>query len=129
MKHMIPSFLGSLSSLAALRRIVLAALFITAFGLSGGLSGEAVAAQLDDLRAQGLVGERVDGYAEARSGASGEVKNLVKQINAKRKKIYEKRAGEQGVSADQVGRVYAQEILADLPVGSWIKTDKGWRQK
>lgn len=127
MKHMCLKSLGSLA--ATLRASVLAALLVAALGLFGGLSGEAVAAQLDDLRAQGLVGERVDGYAEARSGASGEVKKLVKQINAKRKKIYEKRAGEQGVSADQVGRVYAQEILADLPKGSWIKTDKGWRQK
>ena len=101
-----------------------AALLFAAIGLQ-----PAAAGPLDDLRAQGLVGERSDGYAEARSGASAKVKALVSRVNAKRKVLYEKRAKEQGVKADQVGRVYAQEIVEDLPAGSWVKTNSGWRQK
>lgn len=97
--------------------------------LAASQPGESWAGQLDDLRAQGLVGERFDGYAEARSGASNEVKKLVSEVNAKRKQIYAKRAQEQGVKPDQVARVYAQEIIRDLPAGAWVKTPDGWQKK
>ncbi len=89
----------------------------------------AAADQLDDLRAQGQVGERFDGYAEARGGASKAARALVDKVNAQRREIYEKRAKQQGVSADQVGRVYAAEIIKKLPGGAWIRTEDGWQQK
>lgn len=89
----------------------------------------AVADQLDDFRAQGQIGERSDGYAEARSGASAAAQSLVKKVNAQRKAIYEKQAKQQNVPVEQVGRVYAQEIVEKLPAGSWVKTGSGWRQK
>lgn len=89
----------------------------------------AAADQLDDFRAQGQIGERSDGYAEARSGASAAAQSLVKKVNAQRKAIYEKQAKQQNVPVEQVGKVYAQEIVAKLPAGSWVKTSSGWRQK
>ncbi len=88
----------------------------------------AAADQLDELRAQGQIGERFDGFAEARDDASDAARALVKKVNAQRREIYEKQAKKQNISIDQVGRVYAERILKKLPKGAWIRTEDGWRQ-
>ena len=89
----------------------------------------AAADPLDDLRAQGQIGERFDGFAEARSGASPAARDLVEKVNAQRRQIYETQAKKQNVGIDQVGRVYAERIIQKLPSGAWIRTEAGWRQK
>ena len=89
-----------------------------------------LASPLEDYRAQGVIGERFDGFAEARPGASRAARDFVADINGKRRKVYAERAKEQGVGADQVGRVYARGIIEKLPAGTWIKLESGeWRQK
>ncbi len=86
-----------------------------------------VAAQsLDSLRASGAIGERFDGYAEARDSSTSA---MVRDINAKRQAIYKKRAAEQGIAPGQVGRVYAKEIMADAPSGTFfLREDGSWVQ-
>ncbi len=92
-----------------------------------GLSAPANAQSLNSLKASGKVGEAYDGYARARDGS---VQGTVNTVNAKRRAIYNKRAGEQGISAEQVGRVYAAQIIAKAPGGTWILMENGsWRQK
>ncbi len=88
-----------------------------------GLSAAAVRAQsLDDLRASGAVGERYDGYAQALQSSAG---GTVKQVNAKRQKIYAERAASEGVSVDQIGRIYAQQIFAKAPPGTKFLQESG----
>jgi hypothetical protein len=54
----------------------------------------------------------------------------VKEVNDKRRSVYEKRAAEQGVSAEAVGAVYAKEIVDQVPAGTWVLTADGeWRRK
>ncbi len=89
----------------------------------------AVADQLDELRTQGQIGERFDGYAEARGGASDAARALVKKVNAQRREIYQKQAKKQNISVDQVGRVYAERIIEKLPKGAWVRTEEGWQQR
>ncbi len=86
----------------------------------------ALAQSLDQLRASGVVGERFDGYAEARGGASGQVRALVNRVNAKRRRLYQQRAAGQRVSAGQVGRVFAQQIMQRAPRGTPFLT-ASWR--
>ncbi len=89
----------------------------------------ASAQSLDQLRKSGAVGERFDGFAVARQGG-GSARTIVDQINAKRRQIYAKRASQQGVSVDQVGRVYAKSIMAKAPRGTWFLDQSGrWFQK
>src|SRR5690606_19639886 len=84
------------------------------------LLAQPVAAQsLDELRAAGKIGERYDGYAVARDAAFAD---MVKDINAKRRAIYEAQAKKQGVAVDQVGLVYAGELIEKVPAGTWILT-------
>ena len=93
----------------------------------GPLSGPAFGQSLDELRASGKVGERYDGYAVARDPSAAD---LVKEVNDKRRKIYEERAKKQGVSAEAVGQVYAKEIVDQVPAGTWVLTADGeWRRK
>jgi uncharacterized protein YdbL (DUF1318 family) len=96
------------------------------------LAGAAVQApasaqSLDALRASGAVGERFDGYLQARNSSA---QAFVNQVNAKRRQIYQQRAKAQNVPANQVGMVYAQQILKDAPKGTWFLQPNGkWVQK
>jgi uncharacterized protein YdbL (DUF1318 family) len=109
------------------RRFVL----VTALALMiGALTGmPAVAQSLQDLRASGAVGEVFDGYARVRSG-DAVAQSLVDATNAQRRAIYQARAQEQGISVDQVGRVYAKVIFDKAPAGDWFLLESGkWVQK
>ena len=95
------------------------------------VTATASAQSLDDLRAQGVVGERFDGVAEVRSsGASAEIRQFVSDVNAQRLTIYADRAKQQGVPVGQVARIYAKQIYDKLPSGAWFLDEGGsWRQK
>ena len=90
----------------------------------------AMAQSLDELRASGAIGERFDGFVEVRdSGAAGASK-VAKDVNAKRRTLYEERAAAQGVKPEDVGRVYASQIMKKAPGGTWFLEESGsWRQK
>ena len=96
-----------------------------------GLAQPALADPLDAPRAQGLVGERFDGFAVVRDpNAGSDVKALVKSINAKRKAFYDQTAQQQNTSSVAVGKIYANKIFEKAPRGYWFLTDTGaWRQK
>jgi uncharacterized protein YdbL (DUF1318 family) len=86
------------------------------------------AQSLEALRLSGALGERYDGLAVVRQ-PSADADRLAAEINAQRQSIYKQRAAEQGVSADQVGRVYARQIFDQAPKGTWFLTEQGWVQK
>ena len=93
-----------------------------------GLSGPPTLAQsLDQLRSSGAMGERFDGYAQAlQSSAAG----IVDQVNTKRGQIYADRAASEGVSSDQIGRVYAKQIFSKAPPGTKFLQENGaWTTK
>lgn len=87
----------------------------------------AFADQLDDMRKSGAVGERYDGFLEARDASA---RSYVQQVNAQRRKIYEDRAAQQGVGVEQVGKLYAQQISKKAPGGTYFLLENGsWVQK
>lgn len=87
----------------------------------------ASAQSIDELRKSGAVGERHDGYVVPRDASA---KEAAERINAQRREIYQARAKEQGVSAEAVGKVYAQQIIEQAPKGTWfLGPDGKWRQK
>ena len=108
-----------LSIMVALPVAAAAALFPVAAG----------AQSLNELRASGAVGEGYDGLARVRK-AGGGAQSVVDAVNAKRRAIYAERAKEQGTTADQVGRVYARQILTKAPAGTWfLKESEEWVRK
>jgi uncharacterized protein YdbL (DUF1318 family) len=107
------------------RRFLLALLAATPLVLA--MPGSGQAASLGELLAQGKVGERYDGYVQARDGSA---QGTVDQVNAKRRQLYEKRAGETGQTAEVVGKVYAAEIYKKADPGTWFLLEDGrWIQK
>lgn len=84
---------------------------------------------LDAPRNAGTVGERYDGYAEVRDGASGDVPGLVQSINDKRRAFYQQKAAEEGVDISAVQEIYAKAIYDKAPSGWWFLTKSGWKQK
>jgi uncharacterized protein YdbL (DUF1318 family) len=86
---------------------------------------------LDAPRAAGVVGERYDGYAVVRDpSAPADIRTLVETTNAQRRQVYADKAKAEGVPIEEVGKVYAREILAQAPAGTWFQgPDGGWSQK
>jgi uncharacterized protein YdbL (DUF1318 family) len=90
----------------------------------------AAALDLDTARAQGLVGEQTDGYVGAVKGQGGdEVRQLVAEVNAKRRAAYEQIAREQGTPVAAVASLAGQKLIAKMPAGSWIGDGGRWYQK
>ena len=110
-----------------LRRTFL--MLAAALALTVAMGGSpAMAQSLDALRSSGAVGERFDGLVVARDGGAATAK-FVEGVNAQRLNIYRERAAAQGVSLEQVGRVYAQHIRKSAPRGTWFLQDNGnWTQ-
>lgn len=110
--------------LSFLGRLTVAGLVGLAF--AGALP--AWAQSLESLRASGALGERYDGLVAVRQ-ANADANRIAGEVNAQRQTIYKQRAAEQGVAWEQVGRVYAQQIFAQSPKGTWFLTEQGWTQK
>jgi len=81
---------------------------------------------LEQLRASGMIGENASGFVVARDPS---IQGEVEAINAKRKAIYQEKATAQGVSPEQVGKVYASEIFKKVPTGTWIQLNGQWVKK
>jgi len=86
---------------------------------------------LDAPRSAGTVGERYDGYAVVRDpGQAASLAPVVDQVNAERRKLYAQRAAADGVPVDQIGRIYAGEIVKSAPAGTWFLQESGqWVKK
>lgn len=90
-------------------------------------SGSVWAATLQENRVSGALGETASGYVVARKPSA---KADADTTNAKRKTVYAGKANAQGVSINQVGKVYAQQIIKKVPAGTWIQNSSGkWYQK
>ncbi len=100
-------------------------------GIALASAGPAAALDLDSARAQGLIGEQSDGYVGAVSSSpSAEVRNLVSDVNAKRRAAYEDIARKNGTAVAAVAALAGQRLLERAPAGTWIGDGSGhWYQK
>ncbi len=93
------------------------------------VSSPAVAQSFNELRLSGVVGEGYDGFVHIRTPGKS-AQDVVNSVNAQRSQIYAKRAKEQGISANQVGSVYAKELFAKASKGIWFLNESGnWLKK
>jgi uncharacterized protein len=93
--------------------------------------GPAQAGPLEDAKAEGLVGERIDGYVGVvDSGAPGSVKSLVDQINAEREAKYAEIAKKQGAPVAAVAQIAGTKLIERAPKGEYVMGANGrWQQK
>ena len=96
---------------------VLAALF---------LSSMAFAITLDEAKAQGLVGEKVDGYiAAVIANPSAEVQALVETTNDGRRKAYADVAQRTNATVEAVGIVSAEKLREKAARGEYVQSTSG----
>lgn len=94
------------------------------------LAGPAFAISLDDARAKGLVGERLDGYVGAVSGADADVQALINEVNAGRKAEYTKIAAKNGQNLSVVEKLSAGKLIERAKPGEYFMNAGGsWQKK
>ncbi|WP_020409084.1 YdbL family protein [Hahella ganghwensis] len=87
-------------------------------------AGGALALELDEAKAKGLVGEQADGYVGAVK-PSPEVNALVADINGKRAKAYARIGQKNGVAVDKVGELAAKKLINKAGPNEYVKTPSG----
>jgi uncharacterized protein YdbL (DUF1318 family) len=93
------------------------------------LAAPAYALDLQQARASGLVGEKLDGYVAARSDAP-DVRALAAEINAKRKQEYARISQENKQSVDVVAKLAAEQIINGLKPGVYYQAPDGsWKKR
>jgi uncharacterized protein YdbL (DUF1318 family) len=93
--------------------------------------GPALAGPLDDAKAAGLVGERIDGYlGVVDSGAPADIKRLVEQVNAERQAKYAEIAKKQGAPVQAVAQIAGEKLIGRAGGGEYVMgADGQWRRK
>jgi hypothetical protein len=111
------------------RRLVLGGLLGAALAGPALLATDAFALDLDQAKAQGLIGERQDGYVGQVSGG-GDVAALVNQVNIERRAAYESVATQNGIPISQVERLAAGKLIERAPAGTFVMDASGrWFRK
>jgi uncharacterized protein len=89
------------------------------------------AGALEDAKAAGLVGERIDGYlGVVDSGAPASVKSLVDQINAERQVKYADIAQKQGAPVAAVAQIAGKKLIERAGAGEYVMgADGQWQRK
>lgn len=86
---------------------------------------------LDPYKAQGLVGERPDGFAGlVSSSAPADVAAKVRQVNDARRAEYARIAQQQGTTVDAVQAVFGKKLIARTAAGQYYMNPSGqWVKK
>lgn len=115
--------------MASLRSILLAfALALTA--IVSAPPASAGDPQIDAAKAQGVVGERIDGYLGVVGSADASLRRKINEINAKRRAVYSDLAAQTGTTVEQVARVTGEKQIANASRGEFVMDASGrWIQK
>jgi len=91
----------------------------------------AAAQSLDQAKAAGQVGERIDGYVGVvDANAGGDIRALVDEVNAERQAKYAEIAAERGISVQAVAQIAGQKLIERAASGQYVLgADGQWRQK
>lgn len=108
-------------------RILLQGICLSLALLSG---AAALGADLDQAKADGLVGERADGYLGlVDENAPADVTELVRDINDRRRAEYQRIAKGNGLAMEEVQALAGKKAIERTDSGNWILTNGGWRRK
>jgi uncharacterized protein len=89
----------------------------------------AFALDLKAARAQGIVGEKLDGYV-AVIKPSPEAEQLVQDVNARRLQEYERISKENGKPTDIVAKLAMPQVVEKLSPGSLYQgSDGSWKKR
>lgn len=94
-------------------------------------TGTVLAADLGDAKAEGLIGEKPDGYLGlVDSSAPADVRALVQDVNAKRRANYQRIAKQQGAPLAEVEKVGGMTAIDKTQRGHYVMDASGrWVKK
>ena len=85
---------------------------------------------LDEAKQSGLIGEQINGYLGTVSdSANPTVKELVADINKKRKAKYSEIAQSQNAPLEQVEKQSGEMLIKRTQQGHYINIGAGWQKK
>lgn len=107
---------------------LLALIGVVGFGVTATASAQSPIVDL--ARAQGIAGERYDGYMGLAGPAPSALRGAVGAVNIKRRALYSDLAAKKGVSPQEVGLTAGCQLLARLTVGeAYLLSDGKWRRR
>lgn len=115
-----------------MRTIMKSALPLFALLFSLVLAGPALAIDLDSAKAQGLVGEKLDGYVGiVTSSPSPDLTKMVNDINLRRRDSYRAIADKTaGATLNAVEKLAAEKLIRKTPSGQYVEKSPGqWVKK
>ena len=93
------------------------------------ITSPAFALDLQTARAQGIIGEKIDGYIAAIQPGS-DAETLVKDVNERRLQEYQRISKENGKPVDVVAKLAVPQIVQKLAPGSMYQgTDGSWKKR
>ena len=108
----------------SLRLFAVPALIVILAGLGWSAPGWAIS--LHDAKAQGLVGEQPNGYLGlVKANAGAEVKAMMNNINAQRKKEYQTIARRNNTELNVVEALAGKKAIEMTPSGQYVKLPSG----
>ena len=113
----------------SLRLFAIPAMIVILAGL--GWSAPTWAISLQDAKAQGLLGEQHNGYLGlVKASAGADVKALMNNINAQRKKEYQAIARRNNTELNVVEALAGKKAIDRTPPGQYVKLPSGqWVKK
>ncbi len=93
-------------------------------------AGSAWSADIRTSKAAGQIGEQPNGYLGVVSAAPGDVQALVRDINQKRKAVYQNIASKNGTSLQAVEQMAGKKTINKTPSGQFVRSPSGaWQRK
>jgi uncharacterized protein YdbL (DUF1318 family) len=87
------------------------------------------ALSLDDAKANGLVGEKANGYLGAVNLANAEARALIEDVNQKRRQAYEDIAKRNGTTITAVETLAGEKSVQNTKPGNFVEGPGGWIKK
>jgi uncharacterized protein YdbL (DUF1318 family) len=106
-------------------KLVLAAIALAVAG-----SASAQSPVVDQARAQGIAGERYDGYMGVVGAGTPALRSAIGAINIQRRSLYSRLAAEKGATPQEVGLTAGCQLLARVAAGqAYLLSDGTWRRR
>ena len=118
-----------------MRKFLAGAALVAVIALSGAAMAQHQGARgwdgLDDAKAQGLVGERYDGYvAPVREDIPQDIRPSIQQVNDERLQRYEDIANKNNLDVEAVQGIAGEKLIELTPPGQYVMPQEGeWVQK
>lgn len=109
-----------------MQRTVMVFCMLVLWGVAG---ASAWALSLEEAKAQGVVGEKRDGYLGAVNTANQEALALVQDVNQKRRDAYEDIARRNRTNLQAVETLAGEKAIQNTKPGNYVEGPGGWTKK